>query len=58
MAHTFNPSTWESRAFNPSTRKVEMGMDSAGQRKNVRRKETRAQMGSEDSLKKQSADAV
>ena len=30
VAHTFNPSTWESHAFNPSTRKVETGRDIAG----------------------------
>lgn len=32
MAHTFNPTTWESHAFNPSTGKVETGRDSAEQR--------------------------
>ena len=32
VAHTFNPSTLESRAFNSNTREVETGKDMAGQR--------------------------
>ena len=32
MAHTFNPSTWESHAFNLNTKEVETGRDMAGWR--------------------------
>ena len=46
MVHTFNPSAWESHAFNPSTREVETGRDMAGHRereRNIRREENGAQ---------------
>ena len=34
-AHTFNPNTWESQAFNSSTEEVETGRDMAGQREEI-----------------------
>ena len=43
VAHTFNPSTWESHAFNPSTREsVQEGIWLSRER-NIRWEETGAQ---------------
>ena len=42
MVHTFNPSTWESHALNPSTRKVETGRDMAGRREEYKTGEDRS----------------
>ena len=43
VVYTFNPSTWESHAFNPSARKVKAGRDVAGQREEYRWEKTGAQ---------------
>lgn len=44
MTLAFNLSTWESHAFDSSTRKVGIGKDKAGQRERIIRwEETRAQ---------------
>ena len=40
VAHTFNPSTWESLAFNPNTREVKIRRDTAGGERRIRREET------------------
>ena len=38
VAHTFNPSVWESRTLNPSTREVETGTIWLGGERNIRGK--------------------
>ena len=51
MAHTFNPSIWESYAFNPSTKEVETGRGIwLGRESNIRQEETRARLESEDAV--------
>ena len=39
VAHTFNPSIWESQAFNPNTREIEKGRDMSARERNIRREE-------------------
>ena len=46
VAHTFNPCTWEIHTFNPSTTEGELGVICLGEERNIRQKETRAQMQS------------
>ena len=36
VAHTFNPSVWESHTFNPSTREVETGVIWLGGERNIK----------------------
>lgn len=57
VAHTFNSTTWESRALNPSPREVEIGRDMARLRENIRQEEAGAAVW-RYSLRMQSEDAI
>ena len=50
MAHTFNPNTWKSQAFDPSIREMETGRDMAGWREEYKVGGDRSSVKSEDRI--------